>query len=106
MDQQIVEFLKKIPASAVKTFERAFARQGGRANAIKAHCLDCTGVLRDEVRNCPNVLCPLHAWRPFQIKTKTDNDAWDDLDREMAAMDALDEDDEDVSVDPYDDDEL
>lgn len=45
---------------------RALDGTGGRANAIKAFCLHCTGDLRDQVTNCTAPACPLFAYRPYQ----------------------------------------
>jgi hypothetical protein len=34
-----------------------------RATAIYAHCLECAGGNKTEVRRCANHDCPLHAYR-------------------------------------------
>ena len=47
-----------------------------RGNAIKAmcaHCFGCTAQhlepgFRDAIRDCSAPQCPLHPWRPFQVK--------------------------------------
>lgn len=31
--------------------------------AIRAKCLDCCGGIRDEVKRCTAIKCPLHAFR-------------------------------------------
>ena len=67
MDERQSAFIEQVPQSARRIVERSFNRVGGRANAIKAMCLCCTSFNRDEVRNCPVILCPLNPWRPFQL---------------------------------------
>jgi len=45
---------------------RAFAGKSSPRAAIKAKCLDCCHWDRAEVVACTVVLCPLHAYRPYQ----------------------------------------
>lgn len=97
--------LATVPPSAARIVERAYCRTGGRMNAIKAQCLHCTGYERTVVRNCTALLCPLHPWRPYQLKADGQDldddfdpdlddprDEDDDWEAELAA--ALDDDDE------------
>ena len=69
MDERQSTFIEQVPQSARRIVERSFNSVGGRANAIQAMCLCCTSFNRDEVRNCPVILCPLNPWRPFQRNT-------------------------------------
>jgi hypothetical protein len=49
---------------------RALEGKGGRANAIRAKCLDCCAYQREMIRDCASVRCPLHPWRPYQTDPK------------------------------------
>lgn len=48
-----------------------------RKQAIKAKCLDCSGGIRAEIRNCPTTTCPLWPYRmgSEQKDTGRDEDA-------------------------------
>lgn len=35
-------------------------------SGIKAHCLECVGWVRDEVRLCTSPCCALYPYRPFK----------------------------------------
>jgi len=35
-------------------------------NAIRAFCLQCTGYVRKDIRDCTAPACPLWAYRPYQ----------------------------------------
>jgi hypothetical protein len=43
-----------------------------RAAGVKAKCLDCCAFIRAEVAACPVILCPLHAYRPYQTAEEGD----------------------------------
>lgn len=45
---------------------RALDGTGGRANAVKAMCLQCCGWQRVEVAACAITDCPLWHYRPYQ----------------------------------------
>lgn len=96
MNERQQVYLTTVPASAAGIFERAFGGSASRANAIKAKCLACTNFQRDEVRECPTVLCPLHPIRPFQVKVakpKTNIEA-EGYDPDLDGDDPLDADDD------------
>ncbi len=40
-----------------------------KAAGVKAKCLDCTNFQRLEITNCAVFGCPLHQYRPYQVKT-------------------------------------
>ena len=40
--------------------------RGSMRQAIKAHCLECCGWQRNEVRDCTSIACPLWDYRPYQ----------------------------------------
>lgn len=61
-------FLKNVPQTCQAIIGKAFDKTCSPRAAIKAKCLDCSEFDRDEIRNCTVVLCPLHAFRPFQVK--------------------------------------
>lgn len=60
------EFLKGVPELSRGIVERAFSRACSPRAAIKAKCLDCSHFDRAEIADCQVVLCPLHAFRPYQ----------------------------------------
>lgn len=62
-DQQAV--IDEAPSSYRGILKRAYSGKS-RAEAIKAHCLQCAGFLRNEVRDCSARGCPLHPYRPYQ----------------------------------------
>ena len=41
-------------------------RSGSKSAAIKLNCLECSGYVTDDVRNCVCTQCPLYAFRPYQ----------------------------------------
>ncbi len=49
---------------------RALAGTGGRANAIKCMCLQCTSWVRAEIMSCPATDCPLWHFRPYTPRQK------------------------------------
>lgn len=75
MDDRQRDYLNTVPTSAAGIIERAFTKTAPKSNAIKAKCLSCTNFERAEVRNCPVTICPLHAYRPFQVKVGTGAEA-------------------------------
>ena len=67
--QQI--YLATIPDSSRGIVAKALRREGGRANAIRAKCLTCTGCERRKIENCTDVTCSLWAYRPrFPCRTE------------------------------------
>lgn len=58
--------IREAPESVKGCLNRAFSKDGSRANAIKAFCLVCVGYERKEVQNCSARHCPLWEYRPFQ----------------------------------------
>lgn len=101
MNEEQTKHLAAVPTSAVRIIERAYSRVGGRANAIKAMCLHCTGYSRRDVRDCTSTICPLAPWRPYQVKPGEAPPADDDDD--LLALDAGAEDDDLLEL-PEDDD--
>ena len=65
---KVVEFLEKTPVLYRSTMESAFLGKPSKTKAIKAMCLSCSAFVRAEITECRVVLCPLHAYRPYQIK--------------------------------------
>lgn len=59
----------------VKICDKEISISQTRTAAIKAHCTDCSGGQRTEVKECPNKLCPLYVFRGYV--------AWDREKREM-----------------------
>lgn len=69
-EQEKVDFyVAKAPTSLQGVLRRSYAKTGGRANAIRAKCYDCSNWQREEVAECKVTTCPLHPWRPFQKGT-------------------------------------
>lgn len=65
LTEKQLAFLETVPTSAAGIVRRAL-EGGSRATAVKAKCLCCCNFVRDEIRNCGVVICPLHAYRPFR----------------------------------------
>lgn len=67
-DQDVlrVEHLSRVPESAKGIVSRAFDGAASPRQAIKAKCLECCHYDRAEITHCQVVLCPLHAYRPYQ----------------------------------------
>ena len=70
-EHQAAKVMAGAPVSMHGVLRRAFDGKGGRANAIRAMCLACTGFDRETVRNCTGWSCPLWMWRPFQSSAET-----------------------------------
>jgi hypothetical protein len=100
MNERQTAHMAVVPSSAVNIVTKAYDRVGGRANAIKAMCLHCTGYNRRDIRECSSTICPLQAWRPYQAKLDDDDDFLDLPD------DGEDDDDDLLAMPPDDDDEL
>ncbi len=62
------KYVAGIPASCRATVERALTGSGSPRQAIKAKCLACSNWQREEIADCTVLICPLHPWRPFQVK--------------------------------------
>ena len=67
-----VEYLKIVPESVKGIIKDSFDKTRGKANALKAKCLECSNYQRDEIRNCTVETCPLWVWRPFQTNSNSD----------------------------------
>ena len=65
---KVVEFLENTPVLYRSQMDRAFLGSASPRRAIKAMCLSCSCFVREEIANCQVVLCPLHAYRPYQPK--------------------------------------
>ena len=64
---QQAELLATVGEASRGIMERAFAGKSSPRAAIKAKCLDCCDFDRAEVSACAVILCPLNAYRPYQI---------------------------------------
>ncbi len=64
---KVVEFLEKTPVLYRGQMERAFLAKSSPRGAIKAMCLSCSCFVREEITHCQVALCPLHAYRPYQV---------------------------------------
>jgi hypothetical protein len=65
-DAAIETKARKIPISGRGNYFRAARGIASPRQAIKAHCMECLGWNRHEVRNCTSVACPLYCYRPYQ----------------------------------------
>lgn len=65
LTQRQEQFIQDTPPMYQSTVRDAFQGTCGRTRAIKAFCLSCTGFMREEIKACTVVLCPLHAFRPY-----------------------------------------
>ena len=66
-----VEHLSRVPESAKGIVCRAFDGAASPRQAIKAKCLECCCYQREHITHCRAVTCPLHAYRPYQMKHAT-----------------------------------
>lgn len=57
--------LAEMPKTSRNTYLKAMKGKSMGA-AIKAHCSECMGWDRNEVRNCTAPACPLYPYRPFR----------------------------------------
>lgn len=62
---QIADRLSQMPPTSKGTYLRAMKGNSPTA-AIKAHCMECVGWQREEVRQCTGRACPLFPYRPFK----------------------------------------
>jgi hypothetical protein len=62
---QVSAKLGQMPVSMRRTYLEAI---GGRspASAMKAFCQECVGWVKEEVRLCTGLGCPLWGYRPYQ----------------------------------------
>ena len=63
--KRVREVLEMMPETSRATYLKAMLGKSATAG-IKAHCMECVGWLRDEVRNCTSTACPLYTYRPFK----------------------------------------
>ena len=69
---KIKNLLEQMPESCRRGYAKAMLGKSLSA-AVKAHCLECVGWEREEVRRCTAPACPLFAYRPY--KSLKDGDA-------------------------------
>lgn len=55
---------------------------GSRSEAVKLHCLECSGFQTSEVRKCKITRCALYLFRPYQGSLEADEDVEDEEDNE------------------------
>ena len=59
------QFIQDAPPLYQGAVRDAFEGKSSPRRAIKAFCLSCTGFMREEIKACTVVLCPLHSFRPY-----------------------------------------
>jgi hypothetical protein len=59
------QFIQSAPPLYQGAVRDAFEGKASPRRVIKAFCLSCTGFVREEIKACTVVLCPLHAFRPY-----------------------------------------
>lgn len=79
-----LEQVSKHAPGKLNLFLRVYRRQATPRQAIKATCLDCMGLIENEIRECSSKACPLWSLRPYtQHQTadasKTTTEMADDL---------------------------
>lgn len=72
MDAKQSEFMSKVPVLYTGVISKAFDKNCSPRAAIKAKCLTCCNFVREDIRECAVVLCPLYSFRPYQVKTEED----------------------------------
>jgi hypothetical protein len=66
---------RRFPRTALPIIDQA-EKKGSLPAAIKLTCLECANFVRQEVRDCTIVWCPLFPHRPYQnLKGRNSNDA-------------------------------
>lgn len=66
--EKILAGVRRQAPSKLRAFQRAYSGAASKREAIRAKCLDCSNLTVDEVRDCTATGCPLHAYRPYQLK--------------------------------------
>jgi len=69
-DRQRIRRAQFVPESAKKLFAKVWAKKSSPRQAIKAHCLECQGFVREDIATCTAGACPLWNLRPFQKPAK------------------------------------
>jgi hypothetical protein len=59
--------------SSVKTFEKAYSG-ASRTSGVKAKCLECSNLQKNEVASCTIDGCPLWPYRPYRAKKGVSNE--------------------------------
>ena len=62
-EEQIEQRLQDMPKSYRSNYRKAMRGRSMKA-AIKAQCLECVGWVRNEVKLCTDLGCPLYPYRP------------------------------------------
>jgi len=62
-EEQIRERLAQIPESQRRAYIKAVGRKS-MAAACKSFCYECVGYVREEVKVCSDLACPLWMYRP------------------------------------------
>ena len=62
---RVRNLLETMPESMRLRYCKAMSGKSLRAG-VNAHCLECVGWVRDDVRNCTSPACPLFPYRPFR----------------------------------------
>lgn len=68
MNEIAAERVAEAPESIQGILTRCYNGKCSPRAAIKAFCLQCVGYNRQDVTNCTALGCPLHQYRPFQVK--------------------------------------
>jgi hypothetical protein len=68
-EQQIAERRAQIPDIHKANYDKAMGRKSLRAGT-KAFCLMCVGYMKEEVRQCTDLACPLYPYRPYKTSSK------------------------------------
>jgi hypothetical protein len=67
------ENCEKVPQTMQNVFRKAFSGDS-KAAAIKAKCLECSLLQREEVKLCTVETCPLWPYRPFHSGAESENE--------------------------------
>ena len=76
--RRITEYLdRSVPEKHKLAVTRALLKQMSRTTAIKTKCLACSNFDRSDVRGCTVIICPLWAYRPYQVSEEDENEELD-----------------------------
>lgn len=67
--EAIAKRREEMPAIHQANYDKAVQRRSMKA-AIKAHCLECVGWMKEEVKLCTSLACPLYAYRQYKQAIK------------------------------------
>lgn len=69
--ERIIRRRSFVPTKYKRMFDRCIAGTASPREAIKLHCLECWGYSLDDAADCQGYACPLYAYNPLRMRTKS-----------------------------------